>query len=167
MSIFVKYNIYIYDIDQLFLKANKAVAQYLINSGLPILFDFSDKDHKNIYMHYFLVTLCDFIVENPHNCKMIFYSNMLTKDPFRNDLIKKIKKIFGFKIWEGIWEHMEFLDILKSKDINIIDQFELYIQSETKPKSFKHIKKYLEKEGFKALNDTYFQDIANKMIVCG
>ncbi len=167
MSIFIKYNIYIYDVDQLFIKTNKMVAKYLISCGLPLTFDFSKKDNQKIFIHYFLVLLCDFIVENPNNTKMIFYSNTLTKDPFRNTVISKIKKIFGVKIWEGVWSHPDFLKVLKGKQTDIIDQFELFVQQESKPKTFKHIKKYLEKEGFKALNDTYFKDITNKMaIVC-
>lgn len=166
MSIFVKYNIYIYDIDQLFIKTNKLVAKYLISCGLPLTFDFSKKDNQKIFEHYFLVNLCDFIMENPHNCKMIFYSNTLTKDPFRNKVITKIKKIFGFKIYEGIWTHSEFLNLLKGRYSEVDDKFELFVQEESKPKTFKHIKKFLEKEGFKALNDTYFKDVANKMLVC-
>lgn len=168
MSIYTKHNIYIYDIDQLFIKTNKMVARYLINMGLPLTFDFSKKDNQNIFIHYFLVVLCDFIVENPKQRKMIFYSNTLTKDPFRNKVIGKVKKIFGFKIWEGVWTHHEFLRILDfNKSVEVIDQFELFLQQESQPKSFRHIKKFLEKEGFKALNDTYFKDIVNKMaIVC-
>lgn len=166
MSIFTKHNIYIYDIDQLFIKTNKMVAQYMMSCGLPLTFDFSKKDNQKIFIHYFLVVLCDFIVENPNNCKMVFYSNTLTKDPFRNKVIDKVKKIFGVKIWEGLWSHAEFLKILKGKHVDIIDNFELFIQEETKPKSFRHIKKFLEKEGFKALNDSYFQDISHKMTIC-
>lgn len=166
MSIFTKYNIYIYDIDQLFIKTNKMVSKYLINCGLPLTFDFSKKDNQKIFEHYFLTILCDFIMENPHDCKMIFYSNTFTKDPFRNKIITKIKKIFGFKIYEGIWTHFDFLKVLKTRQVDIIDKFELFIQEESKPKSFKHITKYLDKEGFKALSSTYFKDIANKMTIC-
>jgi len=165
MSIFAKYNIYIYDIDQLFIKTNKMVAQYLVSYGLPLTFDFSNKDNQILFIHYFLVLLCDFIIENPNDCKMIFYSNTLTKDPFRNNVITKIKRIFGFKIYEGIWTHSDFLKVIKG-NTTTVDQFELFLQQESKPKTFKHIKKYLEKEGFKALSDTYFKDVANKMIVC-
>lgn len=164
MSIFVKYNIYIYDIDQLFIKTNKMTAKYLVSCGLPLTFDFSKKDNQKIFTHHFLTILCDFIMENPHNCKMIFYSNTLTKDPFRNNLITKMKKIFGFKIYEGVWGHSEFLKVIKGSSVTV-DEFELFIQLESKPKTFKHIKKFLEKEGYKALNDTYFKDIANKMII--
>lgn len=164
MSIFAKYNIYIYDIDQLFINTNKMVAKYLISCGLPLTFDFSKKDNQKIFEHYFLVLLCDFITENPHNCKMIFYSNTLTKDPFRNNVITKIKRIFGFKIYEGIWTHSEFLKVIKG-NTTTVDEFELFVQQESKPKTFRHIKKYLEKEGFKALTDTYFKHIANKMII--
>jgi hypothetical protein len=167
MSIFKKHNIYVYDLDVIFKQTNRMVMEYLTNMGLPLDFDFTNKDNQKIYTHYFLVILCDFIISNPHNRKMIFYSNMFTKDTFRKNLIQKIKKIFGIKIWESIWSHSEFLFLLDEKHVNLYDEFELFVESETKPKTFKHIKKYLEKEGFKALSDTYFKDIANKMVVCG
>lgn len=167
MSIFKRLNIYIYDIDDLFKKVNKKVCKYLIKTGLPITFDFSNKDNQKLYLHFFLITICDFIIENPHHCKMLFYSNIYTKDDFRKDLIQKIKTIFGFKIWEGIWQHSEFLQLLKNNHVNLVDKFELFVQEESKPKSFKHIKKYLKKEGFRELDDTYFKDLAKKMVVCG
>lgn len=166
MSIYKKYNIYIYDIDEIFKLANKSVFSYLTTSGLPLTFDFSNKDNQKIFKHYFLTHLCEFIRENPHNCKMIFYSNTLTKDPFRNTVITKVKKIFGVKIWEGIWTQPEFRKVLKDNYANVNDAFELFIQEESKPKSFKHIKKYLQKEGLLSLDDTYFKDIANKMLIC-
>lgn len=166
MSIFKKHNIYVYDIDSIFIKTNKQVCQYLIDHGLPLSFDYSIKDNQRMYIHHFLIILCNFLLENPNKTRMVFYSNTLTKDPFRNKVIEKVKKIFGFKIWEGVWTHNEFIKILKDKKVEIIDDFELFITKESKPKSFKHIKKFLEKEGFKSL-DTYFKDIANKMIVCG
>jgi hypothetical protein len=77
---------------------------------------------------------------------MIFYSNIFTKDQFRIKLIDKVKRIFGFKIWEGIWTHAEFLRVLDFGKAASIDTFELFLQEESKPKSFRHIKKYLEKE---------------------
>jgi len=75
-----------------------------------------------------------------------------------------MKKIFGFKFYEGIWTHSEFLKVIKG-NTTTVDAFELFVQEESKPKTFKHIKKYLEKEGYKALTDTYFKDIANKMLI--
>lgn len=167
MSIFQKLNIYVYDMEDLFKKTNKKFCKYLITKGFELSFDFSNKDFQKLYIHFFLTNICDFIMQNPHNCKMIFYTNIYTLEDFHKEMIKKLKKIFGFKIWEGIWKHSEFLQLLKDRHVNLIDKFELFVQSETKPKSFKHIKKYLEREGFKELNDSYFKDLANKMIVCG
>ena len=166
MSIYKQYNIYIYDIDDIFINTNKEVARYLIKAGLPLTFDFSKKDNQKLFIHFFLCNLCDFIKSNPHNRKMIFYSNTLTKDPFRIKVISKVKQIFGFKIWEGVWSHKEFLKILDFRKASFIDEFELFIQEESKPKTLKHVKKYLEKEGFLFLGDTFFTDIINKMIIC-
>jgi len=39
------------------------------------------------------------------------------------------------------------------------------VDCDCKPKNMKHIKKYLEKEGLSQLGDTYFKDIANKMLI--
>lgn len=165
MSVFKKFNIYVIDIDQIFIESNKKTLHYI--NGLGITLDPSQKDFKKLFIHFLLTSICNFIITYPYNYKLIFYSDIRTKDEFQNKLIKKIKKIFGFKIWEGESSHMEFLELLKNKDVGIIDAFELFLQNESKPKTFKHIKKYLEQEGFKALNDTYFKDLANKMIVCG
>jgi len=98
--------------------------------------------------------------------KLVFYNNTITKDVFRNKLIQKLRRIFGFKIWDGVWESYVFQSMVRTNDIKIIDQFELFVQKETKPKTFKHIKKYLEKEGLKAMSDTYFRDVVSKMTVC-
>ena len=167
MSIFKRLNIYIYDIDELFKNTNKKFYKHLLKIGLPLTsFDFANKDNQKLFTHFFLTTLCDFIMKNPHKCKMVFYSNIYTKDNFQKQLIKKIRQIFGFKIWEGVWEHSEFLTLLKNEHVNLIDKFEIYVQSETKPKSLKHVKKYLKKEGFKELDGVYFQDLNRKMLVC-
>lgn len=153
------------DIDRIFIQTNQQVSEYLINAGLPLTFDFSKKDDKTLYTHFFLSGICEFIKQGKCN-NSIFFSNQLTKDAFRNALITKIKKIFGFKIWESITEFAEFERLLEG-GYTIKDQFEVYANSETKPKTFKHIKRYLVKDGFTALSDTYFQELSNKMIVCG
>jgi len=166
MTFFKKYDVWIYDIDAIFRETNKEIIKYLDSAGLPITFDFSKKDNQKLYIHFFLTVIVNFIITDPNNCKMIFYSCDMTKDAFRRNLIEKIKKIFGFKIWSGAWSHLEFLKVLKGQYAQL-DEFELYVQSETKPKTFKHIKKYLEKEGFTSLNDSFFKDLANKRMVCG
>ena len=153
------------DIDTLFIQTNQKVSEYLINAALPLSFDFSKKDDKTLYMHFFLSGICEFVKNGKCN-NTVFYSNQLTKDAFRNILIKKVKKIFGFKIFENIITFEQFNELLEG-GFTIKDQFEVYVNSETKPKTFKHIKRYLEKDGFTQLSDTYFQDLANKMLVCG
>ena len=166
MSIFQKYNIYIQDLDLFFQQTNKMYYGYITNMGLVI--NLKKRDHQKIYFHYFLVNLCEFLKNNPHNCKIIYYSNNWTRifqDKFQKTILNKIQKIFGIKIWEDDKPIEDFLLSIKFVDSDI-DQFETFIRSETRPKTFKHIKKYLEREGFKALSDTYFKDIANRAIVC-
>jgi hypothetical protein len=161
-----KLNIYIVDIDELFTRTNTTVAQYLENTGLPLSFDFSNKFNKDIYTHYFLNIITEMLRTETCSSKLVFYNNTITKDVFRNKLIQKLRRIFGFKIWDGVWESYVFQSMVRTNDIKIIDQFELFVQKETKPKTFKHIKKYLEKEGLKAMSDTYFRDVVSKMTVC-
>ena len=161
-----RFGVTVESIDQIFNSTNKMVGQYLLNQGLPITFDFSNKFNKAIYTHYFLNNLCEYIRTYPYDNKLMLYNDTLSKDVFRNSIIKKVKRIFGIKIWNGVWDFYTFVGKLKDNDITLVDQFEVYIEAETKPKTFRHIKKYLEKEGFKALSDNYFKDIANKMAIC-
>lgn len=165
MSLFTKYNIYIRDLDLFFQQTNKMYYGYITNMGLEL--NLEKRDHQKIYFHYFLINLCEFLKDNPYNCKIIYYSNNYMRlHKFHKNIITKIQKIFGIKIWEDDIPIEEFLLSIKFVESSI-DEFETFIRSETKPKTFKHIKKYLEKEGFKALSDTYFKDIANKILVCG
>lgn len=164
MSLFSKYNIYIQDLDEFFIKTNKMYYGYCSNVGLEI--NLERRDHQKIYFHYFLVNLCEFIKDNPYNCKIIYYSNnWLRLHKFHRNIIKKVKMIFGLKIWEDDMPIENFLENLRLANPDI-DKFETFIRSNTKSKTFKYIKKYLEREGFKALSDTYFRDVANKMLVC-
>lgn len=158
-------NIMFVNLDSIFKQTNKMVGEYLLNQGLPITFDFSDKNNKAIYTHYFLNNVCESLRTYTGKQKLIFYNNTLSKDVFRNKLIAKVRRIFGFKIFDGVWDIVPFLQMVRERDIQIIDNLELLIKCDCKPKTFRHIKKYLEKEGLKALNDTYFKDISNKMLI--
>lgn len=167
MSIFKRLNVYVYDMDDMFMRANNDFCKYIIERGFSTSFDFENKDFQKLYIHFFLKTLCDFIISNPNNTKTVFYANIHEMSDFHKNTVKKVKKIFGFRIWEGIWKHADFIKLLKDGTANLVDKFELFVRSETKPKTFKHIKKYLEKEGLKELGNSYFKDLANKMAVCG
>lgn len=156
----------IINIDNIFKFSNKKLVQYLTDLGLTDnLFDFSNKDNKVLYTHFFIHTLCDEIKNIDIKSKLIYYNNTLTKDSFRNSLIKKIKQIFGIKIYDGIWELNDFVEMLKRKEVSVYDSFEKLYNCDCKPKSLKHIRKFLEKEGLRFLNETYFQEIANKMTI--
>ena len=155
----------IHDIDYVFMQTNNAIKDFLLDHNLSISFDFSDKNNRVLYTHFFLQSICEFIkIKSPYN-KIIFYNNALNKDNFRNNLIKKIVKIFGIKIFSGIWDIKQFMSLVVNKDSLVYDKFETLINCNCKPKSFKHIKKYLIAEGLVQLQDSYFQDVANKMII--
>lgn len=161
--LFPNHNISLIDIDRIFKSSNIHFGKCLTDIGLSNNFDFSQKINKRLYTHSFLITLCDFIVICPSIYKMKFYSNTNTKDAFRNSLLKKVKSIFGFDILNG---DTVFPDIAKKifiNDAGMISTLEIFFNTSTNPKSFKHIKRYLEKNGLKRLQDSYFQNITNKM----
>jgi hypothetical protein len=109
--------------------------------------------------------MCETLKSRTSTYKFYFYSNTLTKDPFRNTLLKKIKSVFGFHILEDI---VQFSDVVESIDENNaewISKLEVFFSKDFKPKSFKHIKKYMENVGLKSLKDDFFQDVANKMAI--
>ena len=157
----------IFDIDYFFKVTNKSFSQLLENLGLVPNFDFSRRDNKKFYTHEFIKTMCEFIKSNDSKSKFCFYSNLLTKDPFRNGIIKKIKTIFGFQIFEEAIGFCEFVDKIENNDAFIVSNLELLFSSDKKPKSMKRIKKHLEKSGLSYLNEIYFEDVSNKIYIIG
>lgn len=154
------------DIDEIFRQTNKHFAILLEDLGLVPTFDFDIKNNRTLYTHQFLHSICEYIKSRNNSHTLYFFNNSLTKDKFRNKLLKKIKTIFGFMIWDdskSIDRFMECIDNNLCVDVNAL---EIFFNSEKNKKSLKHIKKYLQKEGLQFLNDTYFQEIANKMIIC-
>lgn len=155
------------DIDSLFRETNIYFAKLLKDLFMDVSFDFTNKNNKTIYTHAFLNIVCEHIKNEKLNYKLFFYSNNLTKDPFRNSLLKKIKTIFGFKILEGVMDFSEVIEKIQSEDAELIPKLEIFFNKVEKPKTFKHIKKYMEKTGLKAMNDVYFKDLSNKMMILG
>ena len=149
------------DLETIFKKTNVEFYKYISEIGMDL--DLSKKDQQKIYLHYFIINICNNIQCN--NDTTIFYINKFNICDIHNKIIKKIKRIFGFKIWESPYSLPEFIVKLKNRDSAVIDHFELFLMDKSKPKTFKHIKKYLDKEGFTGLSDAYFQDIVNKMAI--
>ena len=164
---FTHKNVVIEDIDNTFKLTNKSISLYCKQVGLPLTFDFRDKNNRAIYKNYFILHICEFIKQYSCNRRTIFYNNLTSKDPFRQKLVEKIRRIFGIKVFHGTWDYSTFCDLLKTSDTFLTEQMDILINCDCKPKNFKHIKKYLEKEGLYHLNDIYFQELANMMtIVC-
>ena len=162
---FVNKNICLMDIDHVFRQSNTLFAQLLSDIGLPKNYDFSQKINKQLYTHAFLLTLCEVIKKHTSTLKLKFYSNTFTKDLFRNKLLNRLQSIFGFKVINGGYTFPDLVDCLNRQEGGIISNLEIFFAEESKPKSFKHIKKYLQKNGLTELEDTYFQDIANKLMI--
>lgn len=154
------------DIDTLFRETNIFFAKILRGMFIDVTFDFSKKYNRIIYKHAFLQTVCDYISSQELNYRLCFYSNNLTKDKFRNTLLRKLKTIFGFKIFEDVMDFSEIVEKFENNDCELIPKFQILFQKNTRPKTFKHIKKYLDKEGLKDMG-SYFQDVSNKLLIMG
>ncbi len=164
--LFQDHNVYMTDIDRLISDTNRIFSKTLEDLGLPVTFDFSNRDNKKIYTHVFVGCFCEGLKKREPNTKLCFYSNTITKDVFRNQLIKKLKSIFGFKIFEYNKPIEDIAILLKNRDATLVPQIEVFLNQETKPKPFKKIKQYLEKSGLRFLNQEYFEDLENKILIC-
>jgi hypothetical protein len=151
------------DVDTVFMETNRNFTLLLDRMGLSIDFDFSNRNNKRLYTHEFIKTFCELLKLKTH-LNIVFFSNNLTKDKFRNQLLSKIERIFKVKIWKENYDYDEFCRRVRIKDAKILSGLELAFQPR-KPPSFKKISKYLEKEGLTFLNETYFQNVVNKMVI--
>lgn len=151
------------DVDHIFLDTNKNFSKYLKDIGLAQSFDFSSRNNKKIYTHEFLHTFIEFIKKHDKNYVPYFYSNKLTKDNFRNSLVKKLRSHFGFLIWENVEELSEIYDKLVEGDCGTTTEIETFLSLERKHRRMKTIRKKLDGEGLKFMSETYFNDAINKM----
>lgn len=154
------------DIDTLFRETNIFFAKILKGMFIDVTFDFSLKYNRTIYKHAFLKIICEHIQSQELNYRLYFYSNNLTKDKFRNDLLKKLKTIFGFKVLEDVMDFSEVIEKYENNDCEIIPRLEVFFQNNSRPKTFKHIKRYLEKEGLKDMGE-YFKEVSSKLLILG
>lgn len=161
--IFESRNQEIVDIDDIFKETNKNFAKLLINLGLEVDFNFKNRDNTRLYTNEFIQTFIEFIKNRQRSEKLCIYSNILTKDDFRNRLVKKLRTIFGFSILESYIDMTTLYENLQKSDCATVSMIENFLNTPRKCKSFKYIKKYFEKHGYKFLNDTYFKDFTNKL----
>jgi len=161
--IFEKENKEIVDIDYIFKKTNDNFSIYLNNLSLPVTFDFKNRDNKKIYMNEFIKTFTHYVKFRENKEKLYFYSNPLTKDEFRNKLILKLKTLFGITILQEYKSLENIATLLEIGCCETVTKLINFLNEERKTKSFKQIKKYLEKHGFVYLNDVYFNDFSNKL----
>jgi hypothetical protein len=157
-----QYNSYIFDdLELIFKQTNMQFYSYSLEIGMEI--NLSNKNQKTIYTHFFIKQLCQRIQTIKE--KVIFFINEFSLCEIHKQIIKKIKKIFGFRIWIAPYSLNVFRQLLSEKDSKVVEEFELFLNVDRSLKSFRQIKKYLEKEGFTNLSDSYFQDITNKMLI--
>ena len=158
-------DIRIIDIERVFKTANYKYYKSHEVLGLEISFDFSKATNKRLYTHYFLISICDLIKENS-GFRLILYRNTINMEKnFIDKLVKKVKTIFGFDIVECNMVFDDFVEGLIKDSGELVQKVEQIINSDKKPKTFKHIKKYLTKNGLTYLDDTFFEDIRNRMMI--
>jgi hypothetical protein len=152
----------IIDIDEIFRKTNEDFYYLLENLGMTVSFDFSKRNNKRLYTHQFIKTFTEFL--KYQFIDFVFFSNTLTKDKFRNQLLAKIRRIFKIRIVEKNYTYEQLEYYLECWKAEVVSEFESAFQNRKMP-SFRKISKYLEKEGLTFLNEQYFQDVVNKMVI--
>ena len=161
--IFQSRNQEIIDIDEIFKQTNRNFAKLLTSLHIKVDFNFKNKDNCRLYTHEFIQTFVEYIKNRSRSEKLSIYSNSLTKDSFRNRLVKRLKTMFGFNILETYEDLTILFDKLENRDCETVTMVDNFLNLPRKCKSFKHVKKYFEKHGYKFLNDTYFKDFTNKL----
>lgn len=160
--IYFRNNKQIIDIDEVFKETNDNFAILLENLGLTTTFDFSKRNNQKLYTHEFIKTFTEFLKYT--RIDFVFFSNTLTKDKFRNQLLKKVRRIFKINIIEKNYDFEKLGYFLKIWNAEVISELEMAFESRQTP-SFRKISKYLEKEGLTFLNEQYFQEVTNKMTI--
>lgn len=160
--IYFRNNKQIIDIDEVFKETNDNFAILLENLGLTTTFDFSKRNNQKLYTHEFIKTFTEFLKYT--RIDFVFFSNTLTKDKFRNQLLKKVRRIFKINIIEKNYDFEKLEYFLKIWNAEVISELEMAFESRQTP-SFRKISKYLEKEGLTFLNEQYFQEVTNKMTI--
>lgn len=151
------------DIDFIFRQTNTNFSKLLIDMEIVPTFDFSVSNNKRLYTHEFLKTFMEYLKNRNSSDTLYLFSNSLTKDKFRNSLIKKIQKTFGFLVWEDVQDLESFSRKIEIRDCNTIFGLETLFLTERRLKNFKSIRRHLEASGLTFLNDVYFQELQNKL----
>lgn len=161
--VFENKNKELFDIDEIFKETNKNFVKFLNSLSIVVDFDFKKGDNRKLYTNEFIKTFVEFIKNRERSEKLYFFSNILTKDDFRNRLLSKLKTIFGFNVLESYDDLTTFYEKLKLVDCNAVTELDTFFLQDRKCKSLKSMKKYFEKHGYVYLNDVYFNDFANKL----
>lgn len=153
----------ILDIDPIFIETNKNFIKMFEILYLSVDFNFKDKNNKKIYKHCFIETMMEkFSNYNSYN-KIIIHSNILTKDDFRQSLVKKLKTIFGLQLIETSFDFKDVVNLYQNSDSRIKPLIDISIQTQNEMKSLKKVKKFFEKNDLIHLNETYFNNPSKKL----
>jgi hypothetical protein len=158
-------NIRIINIDKVFKNTNLKYYNNFEKFGLNLSFDFSLINNRRLYTHHYLMEICDLIKINS-DTKLLFYRNTINMEKnFIDKLIKKTKTIFGLDIIECDMTFDNYVASLVKNSGNSVQIIDKILYTDKKPKTFKHIKKYLHQNGLTYLDNVFFNDSRNKMIL--
>lgn len=158
-------NIRIIDIDKVFQNTNINYYDSHVEVGLDLSFDFSKTNNKRLYTHYFLMEVCESVKTNSE-AKLVFYRNTINMEKnFIDKLVKKTKTIFGLDIIECDMTFDNYVVSLIKNSASSVQMIDSITNTDKRPKTFKHIKKYLHQNGLTYLDDVFFNDLRNKMIL--
>lgn len=153
------------DLDFLFRDTDKFFARYFLNLGVTPTFDFRDRVNKKLYTNEFIKVICEWIKNRECEYTLYFFYDDSQQDKFRQSLVKKVKTIFGFKIWIENGTLEQFIQKIEDNDCSSLTGLEVFFDEEKTIKNFKHIRNHLEKNGLTYLNDVYFEELSNKMLL--
>lgn len=161
----IESNIRIVDINKIFRNTNINYYNAHDDIGLNISFDFSKTNNKRLYTHYYLMEVCE-NMKNNLDARLVLYRNTINMEKnFIDKLVKKTKTIFGVLIIECDMTFDNYIASLIKNSASSVQTIDTITTTETKPKTFKHIKKYLHQNGLTYLDDVFFNDLRNKLLL--
>jgi hypothetical protein len=163
---FPQFNKKIFDTSSIFLKTDEMYRQLLIDLGFPLPISATCRDAKRLYTNEFIKCIVELLKSQPLGSEIYMFCQTSTQIGLLKSLIKQLKSLFGIRMLEFDCSFSEFCQRLTSSDCGVVSSVELLFATERKAKSYKRIKKHLEKHGYVFLNDVYFKEFTNKLAIC-
>ena len=137
---------------------------YKMTEKLDLQLDINHPTIKLLFFHNLTLSIVHYLKECKED-KIIFFTSKNVYNKSINSIIRKLKNIFGIVLWEENKSFDEFCEDLMKFDCKLISKLETLSNKESKVKSFKRIKKELQKNGLSYLEKIFFQNLQNKYIL--